>query len=122
MSLKGIIKSISEPISIANGKTKFQVEVEGDSKKYDCWDMKGKVVGDELEYEIRSNSNPQYPDNLNVIVAKAYGKSFAKNVKAENARTALICATNMKIAGLSADLKVKEVASNFFDWLESKSY
>jgi hypothetical protein len=111
------ITFISDPITLSNGKSKHTINV--DAKVFDCWDLKGKQLNDDIEYTIKSKVKPEYNDTITIVMPRAF--SPTKNQKALNAQTALICATKLVVSGQSGGKKTTVVAEVFFHWLESKS-
>jgi fructose-bisphosphate aldolase class 1 len=80
------------------------------------------VVGQELEYEFTPPTDEKYDGRIKEIKKKSFQGFSKKSEKAENARTALIVAKDLVIAGkVKGEASTKEVAQKLFEWLESKS-
>ena len=83
-----------------------------------------KAIGDEIEYELVPNANPAYAQRIKEILPKKpvnfSGNGNKKNESAENARTALIVAKEIFMAG-KAEMKMSDLADHLFDWLQKKS-
>jgi hypothetical protein len=83
-----------------------------------------KAIGEEIEYDYEPNANPQYLGKIKEKQEKktfGSGGGFKKNESAENARTALIVAKDIFIAGKGGEMKTIQLAEVFFDFLEKHS-
>lgn len=102
--------------TISDGKKIFDVWVEGDAKKYTCFNPEIEAkIGQDIECTVTEKTNGQYT-NYTLSMKKDFGKTFVKSNA--DKQKALECAVNWlkEVEGAKKE-NVVLLADFFHKWL-----